>query len=821
MLLSYNWLKGYSNLPDSVTPEAVADKLKLSTVEVEGVVRTGASLDAMVVGKVVACEKHPNADKLQVCDVDVGNERLKIVCGGSNVAAGMLVAVARTGAKVQWHGAGELVELKPTTIRGVESNGMICASDEIGLGELYPKKDEKEILNLTALKIKPGTPLAAALHRDDAILEIDNKSLSNRPDLWGHYGMAREVAVLTNHTLKPYKTIPIKEGKELKISAVVADQKFCPKIQFVAVSGVKIEPSPQWLQQKLVAVGQRPINNIVDITNYVMFDIGKPLHAFDARALDTGKKGLHIEVRPAKPGEQLELLDGKKIALTPEYQVIANAERALSLAGIMGGKDSGVTADTTTVVFETAIFDAVNIRKTSGALGLRTDSSARFEKSLDPALCEPSLQKAVEMALALCPGARVASKICAVGKAATRITTLVMPLDSFEKKLGVTVPPKEVIKILERLGFAVTAKKAELLVKIPSWRATKDVAIAEDIVEEVARMYGYDKIPSVMPPHPGAVPAGNAQRAFERAMQEVLVRELHYTEVHNYSFVSAQQIAALGDKGEVYLELENPLSKEKPFVRRHLLHNVLENVQQNIENADALKLFEVGSVFLGEEAGPRVSEKSSELLPRQDDECTLVVTKKKNQEPFWDAKRALEALGAALQLPFVFAPTATKPAHPWMHPGRTAWVMLGEVVVGSVYELHPQVGSQLGLSERVGVCTLNISAVLPLLQQYQKPIVYRGLSPYPSVVRDVAFVVKKSVTHEQLHSALRNVDPLITAVVLFDVYSGSKLSPDHKSVAYHLTLTNNQKTLTTPEVDAVLAKVVALLTQKFHAELRA
>ncbi|MDO8626727.1 MAG: phenylalanine--tRNA ligase subunit beta [Candidatus Magasanikbacteria bacterium] len=835
MLISFNWLKQFVDLPDSVTAEEVAEKLKQSTVEVEKVERQGRSLDKIIIGKIIECARHPNADKLKICEVDVG-AKLSIVCGGSNVAPGQWVAVAPIGASVVWHGQGEPVVLEKAIIRGVESQGMICAAEEIGLGSMFPKKDDKEILdvgtsvgNAYMRSLQPGTPLSNVLGLNDSILEIDNKSLSNRPDLWGHYGLAREVAALYNRDIKEYKTAVIQEGKDVKIKLNVESEIFCPKIMFVAVSGIKVGPSPEWLQRKLLAVGQKPINNIVDITNLLMFELGKPLHAFDARSLEflpAGRQGnknsLEINVRFAKDGEELVLLDGTKIKLSPEYGVIANHDRALSLAGIMGGEGSGINNDTTTIVFETAIFDAASIRKTSTRLGVRSDSSARFEKSLDPNLCEVSLARAVALTLELCPGAKVASKVVSLGKPRLPTGPINIPKNLFIQKLGFDVPLNEAIKILEHLGFTIKAGKKELSVRIPSWRATKDIAIAEDIVEEVVRIFGYDKIPSLLPPRSGALPLPDTLRVLENTVRAVLAGTLGYTETDNYSFVSRAQIEALGDDPNLYLELDNPLSKEKPFLRRHVVLNLLENVVKNIEFAEKLKMFEIGKVYIAEEPGVRAAASGSDLLPRQDVEMTSIFVEKKNEEPFWEAKRAAEAASSVLRLPWRYAPAETKPLHPWMHPTRSSWLTLGtdNTVVGTVFEFHPAVAAALGLESRAAIFALNLSVVDTLILETQKALVYKPLNPFPAVTRDLAFIVKQEITHAQIVSLLKNADPLITAVELFDVYSGSKLNHGYKSLAYHVTLESQAKTLAANEIGGAVKKAEHLLKQKFGAEIR-
>ncbi len=657
MLISFNWLKQHVSLPDSTTPEEVADKLKMSTVEVESVRHLGKELDQMVVGKVVSADKHPNADKLQICRVNIGVETVQIVCGGSNVAEGMLVAVALPGAQVRWHGQGEPIVLEQTAIRGQDSFGMICASDEIGLGEQFPKKEEKEILDLTALGLRPGTALAAALHQTDSILEIDNKSLSNRPDLLGHYGLAREVAVLFNREVLPYAEKTIVPGKELGLKVTVADPALCHRYMAVAVAGVTVAESPAWLRECLSAVGIRPINNLVDITNYVMLDIGQPTHAFDARRLQAAKK-ITLAAVLAAEAQTFTTLDGKERSLTADTLLITNGVAPLALAGIMGGTDSGIAPDTTTVVFESATFDAVAIRRTSTRLSLRTDSATRFEKSQDPLNAERALNKLVELTLQLCPGSKVASAVADVKHFRLAKQPIEVPIAFFVEKIGQELPLKTITTILERLGFTVKEKKKVLLIGVPSWRATRDVRIPEDIVEEVLRIYGYENIAPCLPRLLLAPPSPNALRNLERRVAEVLSLELGFTEVYNYSFVSEAQIKRLGGDPAEYLQLDNPISKEKPFLRRNLLPNLIENITTNLHRADSLKLFEIGKVFHADESGPRTREQSDELLPRQDTWLTLMYVRKKDASPFWEARRAAETICRRLGLAVSFYPGA-------------------------------------------------------------------------------------------------------------------------------------------------------------------
>lgn len=820
MLISYNWLKKYVNLSDSVTPEEVAARLKASTVEVEKVDMQGKSLENIVVGKVISAEKHPNADKLKVCTVDVGDGRLQIVCGGSNVNAGMLVALAKVGAKVQWHGEGELVELKPTTIRNVDSFGMICASTEIGLGELFPLSEEKEILDLSKVKAKPGVPLATALGLNDAILEIDNKSLSNRPDLWGHYGIAREVAVLFNKNIKEYKTDKIsapgrsalgrKSGKVLSLKVEVEDKKLCPRYMAVAVSGIKVGPSPEWLKKSLMTVGLRSINNIVDITNYVMMDLGQPLHAFDAGKILDSK----IVVRTAKDGEEFVTLDGQKRKLDASMLLIADKEKALAVAGVMGGLESGITDQTNTIIIESANFDPASIRSTSTKLGLRSDASARFEKSLDPNLTELALQKAVELILQVCPGAMVATKVIDESKFNLKQGPISFDLQFLQRKIGVKLQVKEVVKILEQLGFAVKVKGEEFVVHIPTWRATKDISIAEDVVEEILRVYGYDKVPAVLPSFSIEPPEINTARVLENQVKNILANALGYTEVYNYSFVSKAQIEKIGDDLHAYIELDNPLSKEKPYLRRCLLLNLLENLEANQVGKNQLKLFEVGKAYRLEEPGMRVEANGDTLLPGQDTWLTAVCLEKKNNTPFWEAKGVAETLTQSILPGLTLVRSSSGVAR---HPSRSARLLSGGRMVGSVYELHPMVTSNFSLEGRVGVVKINLSLVASMQGEEKK---YNPISIFPSAERDVAIVVKKSIAHQDVVAAVTGADPLLQSVQLFDVYEGANVGAEYKSMAYHFVYRNNERTLVAEEVEKAHQKIIDILKNKFNAEVR-
>ena len=841
MLVSLSWLKQYIDLPDSTTSEEIGEKLKAGTVEVDGINNLAKNLSGVVVGRVVSAVKHPDADKLKLCQVDVGAEKLQIVCGGSNVRVGMLVALAKVGAKVRWHGEGELVELGPAKIRGLESFGMICASTEIGLGSMFPLKDEKEILDLTNVSLngnegfsglvnrpsdsslsaqnddRAGVPLARALGLDDAVFEIDNKSLSNRPDLWGHYGIAREVAALFNKNLLEYKTKKIVKLKKsaLKLKVEVKDIKMCPRYMAVAMSGIKVGPSPDWLKQKLAAVGVNSINNIVDIANFVMLDLGSPMHAFDASKLRITNYELRITVRPAVNGEMMEALDGKKYELNANDLVIASEDKVLALAGVIGGIDSAISDTTTEIIFESANFNPVNIRKTSTRLGIRTDSAQRFEKSLDPNWCPLALQKAVELVERLCPGATVASVTADERNFQLNSRPIEISVDYFRKKIGVEIGQKKIVGILTKLGFAVKEKKEKLTVVIPSWRATKDVSIAEDLVEEVLRINGYDSVPAALPEFSINSPEVNTLRKLERQIKKILALASDYSEVYNYSFITPETAVRFGDEIAKYIELENPIAKDRPFLRREIAPGLVENLEKNQHHGDRIKLFEIGKVFNAEESGARISEKSDALLPRQETKLGMVFSQKKEGIPYYEMTSDLTKLGQELGVEFELR--RIEDSQNYFHPGRAAEIFVGGNLVGTVGELHPVIQAGLRISEKVAILELSLDELNSRIEPANK---YRPLSPYPIVVRDIAFLVDKTVEHQNIVGVIQSADELVYSVNLFDVFEGDNVPLGKKSLAYRITYQSVKKTLTALEVETAHNKITRLLSDKFGVEIR-
>ncbi len=802
MYISKQWLQEFVDIKN-IPPQEIAKRLTLSTVEVENVRVMGQGLEQVVVGIVKSVEKHSNADKLSVCRVDIGKKELQIVCGGSNVHVGMKVALAQIGAKVRWHGQGDLVELKPVEIRGVASEGMICASDEIGLGEMYRKTEEKEILDLSGIKAKVGTPLAKALGFVDVVFEIDNKSLSHRSDLWGHVGIAREVSALFNKTVRPYKTPSIPKGKGVKLSVEIEEKKLCARYMAVCVHEVVVAPSPAWMQSRLQACGVRPINNIVDITNYVMLELGQPMHAFDASHFKTKR----IVVRKAKNGEVLKALDGKEFALTKEMLVIADTAAPIAIAGIMGGEESSVNEETTMVILESATFDASSIRRTSNALGLRSESSARFEKGLTVERAELALRRAIALMLELCPNAKVASAVVDKKQVKTPKRFVDMSSESVERVLGLSIPFAITKQILIRLGFGVVRRGQALRVVIPNWRSEKDISIPADIIEEVIRIHGFSRIRPSLPLFSIVPPVDNPLRTLEYKMKQLLAHECGFTETYNYSFVSPELLEKIGLNLEDHFELGNPIAKDRPYIRRNLFPNMLENVEANLHRFDAVRLFETGHVY--------VKDDMTGDLPAQDLFLGLAYAAKETDIPFYAIAGAMQRVFTRLNISLVFRKDIDVP--PWQHPGRAAHFLVGEAAIGWMGELHPFVAKKLGIESRVAILEMNLNALLPHLGGEK---FYRPIPPYPRVTRDIAFVVSKEIAHIMVVEALQKISPLIVGVELFDVYEGKNIPAGKKSIAFHIVYQSSDRTLEAGEVDKIVVDIEKALVSNFFAEIR-
>jgi len=792
MRVSYKWLQDYVEIPWSV--EDLADRLTMAGVLVEALEPMGVGLDDIVVGQVLTVDRHPAAEQLYVTRVQVGAEQLQIVTGAANVTPGALVPVARPGAKLPGGRVIQRVEL-----RGVASEGMLCSEAELGTG------DDAGGIWLLPPDVRHGQRLVDALGLDDVILHLE--VYPNRPDWLSVIGIAREVAALAGTTVRlPQAPIAeLAEGAQAMASVHVEAEDLCPRYQARVLRDVQVGPSPAWLQQRLRAAGMRSINNVVDVTNFVMWEWGQPLHAFDYDRLRGGR----IVVRRAQAGETLVTLDGTERRLTPDMLVIADAERPVALAGVMGGADSEVTANTTRILLEAATFHPVSVRRTAKALGMRTEASHRFEKGLDPNTVALAAARAASLMQQLA-GAKVYAGAVDVYPRPVAPWSVTCRPARVRRLLGADIGDEQIRGYLVALGFGVERAQQDgetaFRVTVPTYR--RDVQREADLVEEVARLYGYDRVPTTVP---GNVrEPGGQQRPlpFLDKVRDILTSfGLH--ECITYSFIDPAsfdklQLAA-DDPRRRAVPLRNPLREDQSVLRTTLVGGLLETAARNVAHrVTDVHLFEIGAVFLPK--GLPVAE-----LPDEPRRIGLLMTgaaperwwgDKRPSVSFYELKGVVEQLLERLGVRAEFVPSN----EPFLHPGRQAAVRAGEAVLGVLGEVHPLTAAAFELEgRRVYVAELDAEA-LERLSRAQVRFV--PLPRYPSVQRDIALLVPKALPAAVVEDAIRRYGgELVESVRLFDVYEGPQVAADHRSLAYSLRLRAKDRTLTDEEANAVMARI--------------
>lgn len=803
MYLSLNWLKEYVSIPGSLSPEELGFKLTMHTVEIDGIEREEDRLASVVVGKILEIKKHPNADRLQLAVVNIGEDKdLEIVCGAFNIKAGRMVPVAIIGAVLP-SGA----EIREVEVRGVKSQGMLCAEDELGLGD-----DHAGIMILDK-NAKLGQKLGEYLKLKDVIFEVDNKSITNRPDLWGHYGMAREIAAFLNTKLNKkiteFDLEKLTKDAVEKIKVTVEDHKLCPRYMAIALNGIKIEASPKWIQDRLIAVGVRPINNIVDITNYVMLELGQPLHAFNRSSIK------EIVVRKAKKDEELVTIDNETRDLNEKMLVIADHKNPIAIAGVMGGTNSEINNETESVIIESANFDFVSIRKTSQALGLRSEASMRFEKGLDPNLCELALARTVEFILEVCPTAKIATKVADISKFKLNKGPIELDGEWVKQIIGADISENEIIRILTHLGFGVVKKDNIYKVSIPSWRATRDISIKEDLVEEIARIYGYDNIEPIMPKVEMMPPPVNEERILERKIKNILSFGTGLSETYNYPFVGEDQLKKLGIDCSDYIRLANPIVEHLIMLRQNLSTNLFNNIKINQARSRNLGFFEIASVFSSIAGELEKGGESKDKLPYQEKRLGIILASEDNKELFDEIKGVIEKLLSHFNLKAEYFATEIIPN--WADSVYGTEIKVKNKAIGLINRLDPKIAKKLGLKKTVFVAEITVNDVFLIVKNIN--FEYEEYEKYPPVIRDLAFVVMEKVLYNDIREEMINFHDFIKKVDLFDVYRGEKIGADKKNIAFHIVY-HGDRTLKSEEVDKVQAELIERLEQKFEAKIR-
>lgn len=810
MKVPLRWL---SELVDTGLPTAeLTHRLTMAGLEAEKIERIGDTWDNVFVGHVERVERHPNADRLVLAEVAAGEHRLTVVTGAPNIAEGQNVALALAGARlIDGHSeTRQLKTLKPGMIRGIRSEGMVCSELELGLSH------EHEGIMVLEADAPVGEPLSEWL--GDTVIEFE--ITPNLVHAYSMIGIAREAAALTSTRIQlpPIESSADVATADEKLARIDAPD-LCPRCSATVIEGITVGPSPGWLTRRLIAAGIRPINNIVDVTNYVMLEWGQPLHAYDLDRLVGGG----IIVRRANADEVLETLDHQRRELTPDMLVIADESGAVGVAGVMGGVDSEIDETTTSILLEAANFDMTSIRQTARHLGLRTDASARFERGLDPNLTLDAASRATRLMLELCPGSRVVG-VADAYPVPTTPNVFTIPFGEIERLLGVRYEPDRVVDALTRLDFAPSLTGNQLRVTIPTYR--QDVSLAADIVEEVARVIGYDTLPATLPSGQSVPVRRDPIYLLQRSIRSLLVAS-GCSEAVTYSAVSKDELAAIagrdGISGFVHtvptsalLTLANPVHHDRAWLRPTLIPTLLESTASNLKHRRGTCLFELARVYLPTETGGLPHEANIAAIVTAGLREPLNRFQKSSDLDFFDLKGIVETVLARLGLPeAVFS----RLDHSALHPGRAAAVHAGERRIGILGELRPDRAAAYGIEEvRVGVAELDLDAILLATAMAEQTV---SIPRFLPVEQDFAVIVDEATDAYQVQTViLAGAGPLATDIVLFDIYRGPQIGDRRKSLAYRVTFTAPDRALTDAELTKVRSRIERSLAQRVNGELR-
>ena len=810
MQVSISWLKDYIDFEESA--EMLAEKYTMAGIPVENVIRADEGMEKVVTGKIAQLTAHPDSDHLQVCQMDVGTgELLQIVTGAPNVKEGQIVPVALVGAHLP---NGQ--KISKGKLRGVASNGMLCSADELRLDLENLPEEQKTGIYILPEDTAVGVPAKDVLGLDDVVLEFE--LTANRGDCFSVFGLVREAAVLTGNAPK-WPEIKVREDDAAKAADMVKigidAPELCSRFSARVLKNVKLGPSPAWMQQRLAGAGIRSINNVVDVTNFVMVELGQPMHAYDYDEV----AGHSLTARRAVAGENLHTLDDSSRLAKGDELVIADAEKAAGLAGIMGGLETEITEKTTTVVLEAASFNGASIRRTARACGLHSEASGRFERGVDVTKTVRALDRAAQL-LQDMGACTVTQGVVDVYPVKKEEASVAFTAEQINQRLGTEIPADKMTAILASLGFGVQSQGEGYQVSVPSWR--NDVSCMEDLSEEVARIYGFENIPSSLP-H-GRVMQGRQSdvQNFTDKIKSVLAG-LGMNEELSFSFTHPSMFDKLQIPADSPLRqavpIMNPLTDEYPLVRTTLLSSIFENTVRNFsrKNED-IRLFEAAPVFYPK-ALP-IAEQPREVLKL----AGLIMGRRnalgwnqgKEEVDFYDMKGIVEELLAQLSIANY---TVEAGEHHAMHPGKTALFKKGREVIAAVGEVHPAVAAAFGIPKKMFIFEMDVKT---LMKYTAKGFHCELLPKYPAISRDLAMLVDTDIAAGEIEQAIvKNGGKFLREVTLFDVYTGKQIAEGKKSLAFAIKFQSGDRTLTDEEADASFRNILSAVESKFHAELRA
>lgn len=808
MRISLEWLRDYVDVPEQYSIQRVAHDLTMSTVEVEGAIELGRAFDHVVVGVVADLQPLAGHASRRLVRCDLGTRNVNVVSDAGSLAVGQRIVVALAGAEIR---AAEpdaaAVRVSAREVDGSVSEGVICTAAQLGLAALFPGQKPSVPLLLDELDAAPGTALAVAIGWNDTILEIDNKSLTNRPDLWGHYGIARELAAIYRLPLRPlpvlaqdFAPLPLVEGP--------LDTSLCRRFTAAHIVLGPIAPSPFWMRSRLARVGQQTRNLPVDLTNYVMLSVGQPCHVYDARKLQ-----LPLRVRHAQPGENILLLDGREYALQPSMPVVADGQRAVGAAGVMGSAPSAVDDTTTEIVLEMANFDALTVRRLATQLGLRTEASSRYEKALDTLRIDAARALFFDLLARTCPAARITGS-ADLHPQPTQALRIEVGIEFLQRRLGMPMERAEIRARLESVGFGVEDEANSLQVTVPPWRATGDVSLAQDVLEEIARLYGYENFRYAEPRVALRRVAMAQRKPLEQQLRELCARAGGLQEVVSYPWVADAALDATDLAAAVELELATPPAPDRRWLRPSLVPGIVERVAENLRYSSSFGLFEIGRVF---PRGERASlSDARESLPWQPLRLAGAVVGAEAEALFVTAKGLIEEIGRQLGAPPLRFDRDARP--PWGDANASVGIVCAGTPIGFLAVLSARTRRLAGIKRAVSVVFELFADALPATGQ--KTAGFRPLPEYPEVVIDISMIFPEQVAWTDIQGALGNLHPLIRATTFVDQFRGRGIGASHKSITLRLRLGCDDRTLRSEEVNEVSALAGETLQQRFAARAR-
>lgn len=808
MKISLNWVKKYVDLPDRLSEKDIAYDLTLRTVEVESVERTRDKFHDIVVGKIIDVQKHPEADLLKVCKVIIDEEEpVQIVCGGTNLYNGEYVVISKPGSEVYWHGEAGLVKIKKSNLRGVPSYGMICGANEVYLENIFPPKDESEIVDLKDvenIENMVGENIVDALGLEDTIIEIDNKSLTNRPDLWGHYGIARELSAIYNVPLKKLDSISI-DANLPKYDIEIKEPEKCPRYAALQIDNVSIKESPMWMKIALINGGMRPINAIVDITNYVMLAVGQPTHAFDA----THVEGNKIIVRNAKENEKLLLLDHTSIDLTTDDLVIADIKEPMALAGIRGGAKDSILDTTTSILLEVANFTAKSIRKTGKRFDEKTDASIRYEKNIDTERVDDGINLAVKLFKELFRECKITKYNDNIIKN-TQENKIEVKKEFLDTRLGKVISVDVITTVLKNLGYKVTFENNTFNVTVPTWRSTGDVSIKDDVMGDIARLLSFESFEA----KPLTISLTHAvlqnKVLLEMRLKKYLAERCGFNEIFTYPWTDEKYIDAAGFNKENAIKLATPPSPEEAYLRTSLIPNMLKVISKNLRYYSSFKLFEMAQVF---EKGEYHESSIDETLPIHKKYLTGCIVGDDPEKVFFELKGVLENMSRYNHMNELTFQVGDKPS--WADINVYMDILLNNKVIGNFGLVSIKTMTESKIKRKnVAIFELNVDKLEPYASRTNT---YSHISDVPLVEKDLSILVNEDVTWADVK---KSIEKKAKKVEFIEEYHGNQIPDGMKSIMLRVTLDGDNATLTGEEINKRMESILKSLSKNCNATLR-